>query len=242
MLSLRRLRPAAPIVGVAFARPAQPVSEAPAAFRSRRKRVFDVTVAILLLVLTAPVWLAIAALIKLSSPGPVLFRQERAGVNGRRFTILKFRTMHDGVSEEAHRRFIIEQIRNGATAGDGVRPERGYKLNGDARITPIGRFLRRTSIDELPQELNVLAGDMSLVGPRPALAYEIDHYEPWQMERLTVRPGLTGLWQVSGRNRLSYTEMCALDIAYVRGWTFRRDLSIALRTPWVMFVDGGGAS
>ncbi len=116
-----------------------------------------------------------------------------------------------------------------------------YKLRRDGRITGIGRFMRKLSLDELPQLLNVLRGEMSIVGPRPPLRYEVENYEGWQMARLAVRPGITGLWQVSGRNRLSFAEMCRLDIEYINSWNLRRDFSIMLRTPWVMLVDAGGA-
>jgi lipopolysaccharide/colanic/teichoic acid biosynthesis glycosyltransferase len=124
----------------------------------------------------------------------------------------------------------------------GIAEERAiYKLQDDPRVTRVGRLLRTTSLDEVPQLINVLMGDMSLVGPRPPLEYEVAKYEPWQVERLTVRPGITGLWQVSGRNRLTYREMCEIDIRYARSWTFAGDLKIALRTPWAMWVDRGGA-
>jgi lipopolysaccharide/colanic/teichoic acid biosynthesis glycosyltransferase len=116
-----------------------------------------------------------------------------------------------------------------------------YKLPRDQRVTAIGRILRKLSLDEVPQLINVLRGEMSIVGPRPPLRYEVENYEPWQLGRLAVRPGITGLWQVSGRNRLSFAEMCELDLQYIRSWSLRSDLSIMVRTPWVMLVDAGGA-
>ncbi len=209
----------------------------PAALTSRSKRALDIIAAMLLLVLSSPIWLCAAVIIRLTSPGPILFRQQRIGVNGAPFTVLKFRTMHHGASDEAHRQLVTKMIREGGMA-DGTT----YKLNGDKRIIEGVRWLRSTSLDELPQLINVLRGEMSLVGPRPPLPYEVEHYEEGQRERLSVRPGITGLWQVSGRNRLTFQEMCALDRAYIDTWSLWSDVKIMLLTPWVMFVDHGGAS
>lgn len=239
MISLRRARLVPPLSPPA--KPAPVVVAPPTALTSVPKRVVDIFFAIILLVLTSPIWLAAALLIKATSPGPILFRQERIGVNGVPFTCYKFRTMHNGVSDSAHRSLVIRMLTSGERsidADDGLP----YKISGDPRIIRVGRWMRRTSLDELPQLFNVLRGEMSIVGPRPPLPYEVDRYENWQMERLTVRPGITGLWQVSGRNRLTYNEMCDLDIKYVRSWNVITDLLIMLSTPWVMFVDGGGAS
>ena len=211
----------------------------PRATVSRRKRALDVALACALLAITSPVWLALAVAIKLTSRGPVLFRQQRLGLNEVPFTMLKFRSMHFGAPETAHEAFVTSMITAAPTmsAINGI-----HKLQQDPRITPVGRWIRRTSLDELPQLINVLRGDMSIVGPRPPLAYEVARYEAWQRERLSVRPGITGLWQVSGRNRLSYVEMCKVDVRYVREWSVAKDLRIILRTPWVMFVERGGAS
>lgn len=204
---------------------------------SRGKRVLDIALATLLLLLVTPACLIIVILIRATSSGPVLFRQSRVGLNGRTFTILKFRTMYHGVSDEVHRRYITSLI-----VGHATREQTGsYKLHDDVRVTPVGRWLRRSSFDELPQLLNVLKGEMSLVGPRPPLEYEVQSYAPWQRERLRMRPGITGLWQVSGRNRLSYVDMCRIDLDYLREWSLRADLRIIFRTPWVLFVDRGGA-
>jgi lipopolysaccharide/colanic/teichoic acid biosynthesis glycosyltransferase len=189
----------------------------------------------------------IALLIKLDSPGPVLFVQERVGRGGRRFRVFKFRTMYDGVSEDLHREFVRQQVfqvsasasqgkgnGNGNGNGDGDTPV--YKLLADHRVTRVGQFLRRMSLDELPQLINVLRGEMSLVGPRPPLPYELEDYEPWQFERLSVMPGLTGLWQVSGRALLTYREMCEIDIEYARRWSLWLDLQILMKTaPVVLF-------
>ena len=213
-------------------------SAPPAALTSRSKRTIDIVAALVLLIFSSPIWLSAAVIIRLTSPGPIFFRQQRIGVDGAPFTILKFRTMHHGVSDAAHRELVTKMIREGGVAPRGTP----YKLNGDERIIEGVRWLRSTSLDELPQLINVLRGEMSLVGPRPPLPYEVEHYEDWQRERLSVRPGITGLWQVSGRNRLTFQEMCVLDRTYIRSWTLRSDAWIMLRTPWVMFVDHGGAS
>jgi lipopolysaccharide/colanic/teichoic acid biosynthesis glycosyltransferase len=237
MTTLRRLRipSTTPIV------PADVVDEQlPAALTSATKRILDIAAATTLLILTSPVWLVAAVLISLSSAGPIFFRQERLGVGGRPFTCLKFRTMRHGASDEAHRSLISRMLNpddDVETSGMGV-----YKLAGDARIVPATRWLRKLSLDELPQLINVVRGEMSMVGPRPPLPYEVDKYAPWQLERLSVKPGITGLWQVSGRNRLSYREMCALDVQYVRSWSVWLDLRIMASTPWVMFIDHGAAS
>jgi lipopolysaccharide/colanic/teichoic acid biosynthesis glycosyltransferase len=215
--------------------------EAPAALTSISKRALDLVAATLLLLIFSPIWLVVAIVIKVTSPGPVIFRQQRIGAGGVPFTVLKFRTMRHGSPDDAHRDFVTRFIL-GEVSDDQHPDGAAYKLNGDARITSVGRMLRKLSIDEVPQLLNVIRGDMSLVGPRPPLAYEVDHYEPWQLERLTVRPGITGLWQVSGRNRLTHDQMCKLDIEYVRSWSLAKDLQIMVRTPWVMLVDGGGAA
>ena len=241
MVTLRRPRAALPLV--APAEVDSGTTERPSsALTSRRKRAFDVFVSLALLLVTAPVWLVIALAVKATSPGPVLFRQQRVGVRGQTFTMYKFRSMHHGASEDAHRRFVTNMIVAGIESTAIASYDGAFKLSGDARVTGVGRFLRRTSLDELPQLFNVLRGEMSLVGPRPPLPYEVERYEPWQHERLSVRPGITGLWQVSGRNRLSYVDMIRLDIAYAREWSFGSDVMIALKTPWTMFVARGGAS
>jgi lipopolysaccharide/colanic/teichoic acid biosynthesis glycosyltransferase len=210
---------------------------APHALTSVRKRAIDIFGAVLLLVVLSPVWALCAILIKLTSPGPVIFRQQRLGAGGEPFTLYKFRTMRVGEPDEVHRDFVTSFILGTLTLDEGTP----YKLPGDRRITAIGQILRKLSVDEVPQLVNVLRGEMSIVGPRPPLGYEVEHYQPSQLERLTVRPGITGLWQVSGRNRLSFDRMCELDIEYIRTWSVRRDLAIMVRTPWVMLVDGGGA-
>jgi lipopolysaccharide/colanic/teichoic acid biosynthesis glycosyltransferase len=236
MTTLRRVRlaPPSPVpVERVWDRTGQP-----AALVSRRKRALDIVAAIVLLVLSSPIWLSAALIIKLKSPGPVLFRQERIGLNGTPFTCFKFRTMHHGSSDAAHRELVVRMIEADDTPANG----KAFKLDRDARVIGAARWLRSTSLDELPQLLNVLRGEMSIVGPRPPIPYEIEHYQDWHHERLTVRPGITGLWQVSGRNRLTFNQMCQLDIQYIHEWTALTDVKIMVMTPWVMFVDHGGAA
>jgi exopolysaccharide biosynthesis polyprenyl glycosylphosphotransferase len=198
------------------------------------KRSFDVLVAASALLLLSPLWLIIAALIKLDSKGAVFYRQERVGMDGRVFLFLKFRTMRADADDRAHREYQRNLIagRPDTNLGDDARPV--YKLRDDPRVTRTGRVLRRLSLDELPQLLNVLRGDMSLVGPRPPIPYEVEAYELWHRKRLDMKPGLTGLWQVSGRNRLSFDEMVRLDLFYIENWSFLLDLKIILRTLPVM--------
>ncbi|HET8649656.1 MAG TPA: sugar transferase [Gemmatimonadales bacterium] len=208
------------------------------------KRVVDLIGATLGLILLSPVMLLVAAAVKLDSRGPVFFRQERIGVGGRRFWVWKFRTMFQGVSDEVHRDLVTrmlagDEINTAHAAHDGTAV---FKLVNDARVTEVGRFLRRTSLDELPQLFNVLRGEMSLVGPRPPVRYEFEAYDHWQFDRLRVRPGITGLWQVSGRNRLSYLQMCELDVEYVRHWSIGLDLRILLRTIPVVLLNSGRAA
>jgi exopolysaccharide biosynthesis polyprenyl glycosylphosphotransferase len=198
------------------------------------KRGFDIAVSLAALVLLSPLWLVIAALIKLDSKGGVFYRQERVGMDGRVFLFLKFRTMRADSDDSVHRDYQRKLIagRPDTNLGDDARPV--YKLRDDPRVTRTGRVLRRLSLDELPQLLNVLRGEMSLVGPRPPIPYEVEAYELWHRKRLDVKPGLTGLWQVSGRNRLSFDEMVRLDLFYIENWSPLLDLKIILRTLPVM--------
>jgi lipopolysaccharide/colanic/teichoic acid biosynthesis glycosyltransferase len=212
----------------------------PRALSAFSKRFTDVLVATILLIISSPIWLIAALFIGLSSDGPILFRQERIGAGGKRFTCYKFRTMHAGASDQAHRDLVLGMLSRDDRSSD--ESKAAYKLVDDPRVIRSCRWLRKTSLDELPQLINVLRGEMSMVGPRPPLPYEVERYDQWQLERLAVRPGITGLWQVSGRNRLTYNEMCALDINYIRSWTWMTDIAIMAITPWVMFVDGGGAA
>lgn len=199
------------------------------------KRVLDVVGAVLLLVLALPVLLPACLLVRLTSPGPVLFRQTRIGLHERPFTMFKLRTMRADCDDRLHRELNLRELRGEAAPGDA---DGLFKVDRDPRITPVGRVLRRFSVDELPQLLNVLRGEMSLVGPRPSLPWEVELFTREQRRRHDCLPGLTGLWQVSGRNRLSMPEMLALDLAYVDRRSLRLDLWILLRTPYaVLFGD-----
>ena len=207
------------------------------------KRICDLVAAAVAVVVLSPGLLVIALAIKLDSPGPVLFRQERVGAGGRRFNLFKFRTMKHGSSDAAHRELVSKMLGGdegaaGTAIGNGKRV---YKLLEDERVTRVGGWLRRTSLDELPQLLNVISGEMSLVGPRPPLGYECAAYDHWQFDRLQVKPGITGLWQVSGRSLMSYRQMCELDVEYVRRWSLWLDLKILLRTVPVVLLNSGRA-
>jgi lipopolysaccharide/colanic/teichoic acid biosynthesis glycosyltransferase len=207
----------------------------PPAWERVARRSLDLAVAGLALVATAPLLLGLALWVRLDSPGPALFRQRRVGLDRGTFTLLKFRSMHAGGDDGAHRRLIAAELRGDTTVQDG-----STKLAGDVRVTRCGRWLRRTSLDELPQLLNVLRGDMSLVGPRPCLPWEAEMFPAEFAERFTVRPGLTGLWQVSGRSAMGTLEMLALDRDYVRARRLGLDLRILLFTI-PSLLRGGGA-
>jgi exopolysaccharide biosynthesis polyprenyl glycosylphosphotransferase len=194
------------------------------------KRTFDVVVSSACLVVLSPFFLVFAALIKVTSPGTVFFRQVRTGRNERPFCVLKFRTMYEDAEE---RKADIEHLNE----MDGPL----FKVTEDPRVTRPGRFLRRTSLDELPQLINVWKGDMSLVGPRPFVTSESAEIEGWARKRFEARPGMTGLWQVSGRNELSHLELCRLDYLYVASWSFWWDMQILWQTPTTIF-KGRGAS
>ena len=201
------------------------------------KRMTDVAIATVALVILAPLFVLGSALIRATSRGPALFRQERVGLGGGLFTILKFRTMQVDNDDSAHREIVTAQLVGATAAGtsDGV-----FKLENDPRVTAVGAWLRRLSLDELPQLINVLRGEMSIVGPRPALQMEVDLYRPRHVRRLDVKPGMTGLWQVSGRNRLSMLEMLDLDVRYVETWSPWLDLKLIASTPAAM-LRGDGA-
>jgi len=207
------------------------------------KRAFDVVVSAGALLLLAPAFAVIAVLIRRGSPGPVFFRQPRVGLRGRSFEFLKFRSMTVGNDAGKHQEYVCELIRNGA--GDvelSCNDEWGrpvYKLAEDERVTPIGRFLRKYSLDELPQLWNVLRGDMSMVGPRPALDYEVAAYKPWHRRRLEVAPGVSGLWQVAGRSRVGFDEMVFQDVIYAYNQSLLTDVSLCLRTIPAMLVGRG---
>jgi lipopolysaccharide/colanic/teichoic acid biosynthesis glycosyltransferase len=204
------------------------------------KRVMDIVGSALALALFLPFFLLIAAVIKLTSPGPVFFRQNRVGQHGVPFVFLKFRSMHVNNDPTAHKEYVRQLI---AGQPDGKRTTANsdgvYKMTNDPRITKIGAFLRRSSLDEVPQFINVLRGEMSLVGPRPPIAYEVEAYDLWHRRRvLEAKPGITGLWQVHGRSRVTFDEMVRLDLHYAKTWSPWMDVKILFRTPGAMF---GGA-
>ncbi len=208
-------------------------------FARGSKRISDIVIASLTLALLAPFWLLIALLIKFDSKGPVLYAQERVGMDGRIFLVYKFRTMLTDADSEIHREYQRKFIAGHAEANVGDAQKPAYKLRDDPRITRIGRLLRRLSLDEVPQLFNVLRGDMSVVGPRPPIPYEVEAYELRHRKRLDMKPGLTGLWQVSGRNRLPFEEMVKLDLFYIENWSLLFDLKIILRTVMVMLRGDG---
>ena len=197
------------------------------------KRAMDITCSALVLVLCLPLLLIIAAMVKASSKGPVLFKQHRVGQYGRRFTFLKFRSMRVDNDPSVHREYVTKLIAGEAERVQASANGKGvYKLANDNRITRIGMFLRKSSLDELPQFFNVLRGDMSPVGPRPPIPYELAAYQTWHRRRvLEVKPGITGLWQVTGRSRVKFDDMVRLDLRYATSWSPWLDLKILLRTP-----------
>jgi len=211
----------------------------PSALVDRSCRALDLLLSAALMVVLAPLCALIALAIRLDSGGPVLFRQRRFGRDQKPFVVTKFRTMHHGADHDTHRTFVL-----GLIAGDHPeRPNGGpkFKMVEDERVTRVGRLLRRSSLDELPQLWNVLRGEMSLVGPRPPIPYEVEHYPPHWFARFAVKPGLTGLWQVSGRSDLALEEMVALDVEYSRRRSLWLNLWILARTvPAVL--SGRGAS
>jgi lipopolysaccharide/colanic/teichoic acid biosynthesis glycosyltransferase len=210
-------------------------------FEKLVKRSIDIAVSLLVLVLGFPFLIAIALLIKITSKGPVFFAQKRIGENGRAFTLYKFRTMREGIDDSVHREFTENFIKGRVVhssldeSGSNV-----YKLTNDTRVTGVGGFLRKVSLDELPQFINILKGEMTIVGPRPPLCYEYECYEDWHKLRVSVKPGLTGLWQVSGRSSVPFNEMVKLDLYYIENWTILMDLKIMLKTLPVMLAGTGG--
>jgi len=203
------------------------------------KRGFDVVVATLMLLVASPIMLLAAIAIWLTDGSPLLFRQTRVGIHGKPFELLKFRTMRTQSSDTVHREYVKEWIQRNAPERSDVGGAKIYKIGSDSRITPVGRWLRRFSLDELPQLFNVLYGNMSLIGPRPAMPYELELYQEWHRHRLDAPPGITGLWQVSGRNRLSFEEMVQLDIEYIEEWSLVSDMGILLRTLPAMLQGSG---
>jgi exopolysaccharide biosynthesis polyprenyl glycosylphosphotransferase len=209
--------------------------------RRLSKRVFDLLAATLGLILAAPLMAIIALLIKLESRGPVIYRQVRIGENGRPFTMFKFRSMRVGSDTGAHQSYVARLIQQNLSL-DQVAHETGQKslkMENDPRITRIGRLIRKTSLDELPQFFNVLRGEMSLVGPRPPLPYEAELYKEWHRRRFEAPPGMTGLWQVEGRNRVSFDEMVRMDLEYIERQSVWLDLRLLLQTPLALILARG---
>ncbi len=207
-------------------------------FGNHFKRLFDLITAFVLCVFFFPVMLLIAIAVKLTSSGPILYGQVRVGSGGERFKMLKFRSMKVSNDDSGHRQYV-ESMMQGDAAGFDPTGRPVYKILNDPRVTLIGRILRQTSLDELPQLFNVLRGEMTLVGPRPCMPFEYKLYEPWQRRRSECTPGMTGLWQVSGRSLLSFEEMVLLDLYYMANWSFVLDLKLLWRTiPEVLYTRG----
>jgi exopolysaccharide biosynthesis polyprenyl glycosylphosphotransferase len=203
------------------------------------KRAMDIVGSLLALLLFGPLFLIVALLVKLGSKGPILYKQERLGQFGKPFTFLKFRSMYANNDPAIHREFmkrVISGDHDGESDGDD-QEQKIYKMTNDPRITRVGRLLRKTSLDELPQFFNVLKGEMSLVGPRPPLAYECREYDIWHRRRvLEVKPGITGLWQIKGRSRVRFDDMVRLDLQYVRTWSLWLDVQILCKTPLAVLL------
>ena len=203
------------------------------------KRMMDVVGSLMALIIFSPLLLAISILIKLTSKGSMLFKQERIGRHGKRFTFLKFRSMYVDSKPKIHKKYVEQFISGKLGASDGSTHI--YKICQDPRVTLLGRLLRRTSLDEFPQFLNVLKGEMSLVGPRPPIPYEYERYDLWHRGRvLEGQPGITGLWQVKGRSHTTFDQMVRMDLKYTREWSLWLDLKLIFQTPWVL-LNGKGA-
>jgi lipopolysaccharide/colanic/teichoic acid biosynthesis glycosyltransferase len=208
----------------------------------RVKRIIDVIGSIAGILIFSPFFVLIPIGIKLTSRGPVLFRQERVGQYGKKFMFLKFRSMHANNDPDVHKKYVQNLIDGKAPgdAGRDVSAQKVYKITNDKRVTAFGHILRRTSLDELPQFINVLRGEMSLVGPRPPIPYEIEKYKIWHRRRvLEIKPGITGLWQISGRSSTTFDEMVRLDLQYARNWSLWMDVKILLKTPRAVLTGKG---
>jgi lipopolysaccharide/colanic/teichoic acid biosynthesis glycosyltransferase len=204
------------------------------------KRLMDIAGSLVALILLAPVFLIAAAAIKMTSEGPVFFRQRRMGQHGKSFVFLKFRSMYVNNDAGVHREYVKQLIAGKAAKNSDANGEGVYKLTKDSRITAVGAFLRKTSLDEIPQFFNVLKGEMSLVGPRPPVPYEVEAYDIWHRRRLLeAKPGITGLWQVCGRSRVKFDDMVRLDLHYARTWSPWMDIKILARTPGAVVLGEG---
>lgn len=211
---------------------------APAGYETL-KQAIDVWASLLVLGLGLPIWLLIALAIKLTSAGPVFYRGTVVGKGGQPFRYYKFRTMVVGGDNTAHKEWLEKFVKEDAAFSQGEGGQKVFKVVDDPRITPVGRWLRKLSLDEVPQMLNVLRGEMSLVGPRPPVPYEYEHYDDTAKQRLSVTPGITGLYQVTARSQVGFSEMLAIDLDYIRRRSIWLDLWIMLKTPWVMLTGKG---
>jgi lipopolysaccharide/colanic/teichoic acid biosynthesis glycosyltransferase len=209
----------------------------------KMKRMIDIIGSIFGILIYSPFFIIVPLCIKLTSRGPVLFRQERVGQYGKNFIFLKFRSMYVNNDDNVHKKYVQDLIAgkvSGESAANGVG-QKVYKITNDTRVTPLGNILRKLSLDELPQFYNVLKGEMSLVGPRPPIPYELEKYDTWHRRRvLEVKPGITGLWQVSGRSSTTFDEMVRMDLQYATNWSLWFDMKILFKTTWVI-VAGKGA-
>jgi exopolysaccharide biosynthesis polyprenyl glycosylphosphotransferase len=207
------------------------------------KRISDIVGSVIALFIFSPFFLIIPILIKISSEGPIFFRQERLGQYGKKFTFLKFRTMYADSDPTIHKEYLkkfISEQKSYEVEKNGDIETSIYKIKDDPRVTPIGRFLRKTSLDEFPQFFNVLKGEMSLVGPRPPIPYELENYDIWHLRRiLEIKPGITGLWQVKGRSATTFDEMVRMDLRYVREWSVWMDIKILFKTPLAVLTFKG---
>ncbi len=206
----------------------------------RTKRLLDIIFSLLVLFPLCIVIVIVAVFIRLDSPGPIFYRQKRVGLNGVEFNMYKFRSMHVNNDDSFHRKAIAEFM-NGQKLHDDTTTDTLYKMIDDPRVTRVGRFIRKISIDELPQFFNVLLGEMALVGPRPPLPYEVEKYSPYEWVRLSGKPGLTGIWQVYGRSRVTFQDMVEMDIEYLQQQSLWRDLKLIILTVPIMLQGRGGA-
>ena len=213
-------------------------AHAPAGYAAA-KRTLDVALVLFVLLVGLPIWLLIALLIKLTSPGPVFYRGTVIGRGGVPFRYYKFRTMVAGGDNTAHKQWLEQFVKQDAAFVEDASGNKVFKVVNDPRITSVGRWLRKLSVDEVPQMLNVLRGDMSLVGPRPPVPYEYEHYDDWARQRLSVPPGITGLYQVTARSQVGFSGMVAIDLDYIRRRSLWLDMQIMLKTPLVMLLGQG---
>jgi exopolysaccharide biosynthesis polyprenyl glycosylphosphotransferase len=210
-------------------------------FQITLKRIMDILGSVVGLILFSPIILITTIVVKMTSPGPIVFRQSRFGRKGVRFPFYKFRSMYWGTDDHIHREYVANLIKGEIEKiNQGEKEAPLFKMKSDPRVTPVGKIIRKTSIDELPQFFNVLKGEMSLVGPRPPLPYEVEKYEPWHLRRiLEVKPGMTGLWQVDGRSTTSFDDMVRLDLRYAQNWSLWLDIKILLKTVRAVFRPKG---